>query len=147
MRKASVEGGELSAIAITTRQSESLKRLAQARARCRPSEEVSIEDAEAAVRLMMETLMQVGIDVATGELDIDVLYTGKPRSLQNQLHKVLQVLGEMERVSGNAKESDLYELLQEDYGINRSEAARFISVLMKDGTIYMPRPGYYRTMN
>jgi hypothetical protein len=50
----------------------------------------------------------------------------------------------MERISGSVKESDMYETLSTDFGINRSEGARFVSMLMKDGTIYMPRPGYYR---
>lgn len=144
MRNASVEGGEASAVSITARQLESLVRLAEARARAHLREEITIEDAEGVLNLMQRSLEQVGIDVATGQIDIDILYTGKPRSLQNQLQKVLQVIGEMERISGSVKESDLYESLGTDYGINRSEGARLISVLMKDGTIYMPRPGYYR---
>ncbi len=144
MRNASVEGGEASAIAITARQLESLVRLAEARARAHLRTEVTIEDAEGAINLMQKSLEQVGIDVTTGQIDIDILYTGKPRSLQNQLQKVLQIVSEMERVSGSVKETDLYESLSTDYGINRSEGARLISVLMKDGTIYMPRPGYYR---
>ncbi|HHL41448.1 MAG TPA: minichromosome maintenance protein MCM, partial [Candidatus Bathyarchaeota archaeon] len=144
MRNASVEGGEASAVSITARQLESLVRLAEARARAHLREEITIEDAEGVLNLMQKSLEQVGIDVTTGQIDIDILYTGKPRSLQNQLQKVLQVIGEMERVSGSVKETDLYEALGTDYGINRSEGARLISVLMKDGTIYMPRPGYYR---
>jgi replicative DNA helicase Mcm len=144
MRNASVEGGEASAIAITARQLESLVRLAEARARAHLRNEVTIEDAEGAINLMQKSLEQVGIDVTTGQIDIDILYTGKPRSLQNQLQKVLQIVSEMERVSGSVKETDLYDSLSTDYGINRSEGARLISVLMKDGTIYMPRPGYYR---
>jgi replicative DNA helicase Mcm len=144
MRNASLEGGEASAVAITARQLESLVRLAEARARAHLREEITIEDAEGVLNLMQKSLEQVGIDVTTGQIDIDILYTGKPRSLQNQLQKVLQVIGEMERVSGSVKESDLYEALSTDYGINRSEGARLVSVLMKDGTIYMPRPGYYR---
>lgn len=144
MRNASVEGGEASAVAITARQLESLVRMAESRARAHLRDEVTIEDAEGAINLMQKSLEQVGIDVSTGQYDIDILYSGKPRSMQNQLQKVLQVIGEMERVSGSVKETDLYEALTTDYGINRSEAARFISVLMKDGTIFMPRPGYYR---
>jgi replicative DNA helicase Mcm len=144
MRNASVEGGEASAVAITARQLESLIRMGEARARAHLRDEVTIEDAEGVINLMQKSLEQVGIDITTGQIDIDILYTGKPRSLQNQLQKVLQVIGEMERVSGSVKESDLYEALSTDYGINRSEGARLISVLMKDGTIYMPRPGYYR---
>ena len=144
MRNASIEGGEASAVAITARQLESLVRMAEARARAHLRDKVTIEDAEGAINLMQRSLEQVGVDVTTGEIDIDILYTGKPRSLQNQLQKVLQVIGEMERISGSVKETDLYEALSTDYGINRSEGARLISVLMKDGTIYMPRPGYYR---
>ena len=144
MRNASIEGGEASAVAITARQLESLVRMAESRARAHLREEVTIEDAEGAINMMQKSLEQVGIDVATGQMDIDLLYTGKPRSLQNQLQKVLQVIGEMERVSGSVKEGDLYDALNTDFGINRSEAARFLSVLVKDGTIFMPRPGYYR---
>jgi replicative DNA helicase Mcm len=144
MRNASVEGGEASAISITARQLEALVRLAEARAKAHLREEITIEDAEAVINLTQKSLEQVGIDVTTGQIDIDILYTGKPRSLQNQLQKVLQVISEMERISGSVKESDLYETLTGDYGISRSEGARLVSVLVKDGTIYMPRPGYYR---
>jgi replicative DNA helicase Mcm len=144
MRNASIEGGEASAISITARQLEALIRLSEARARAHLRETIMIEDAEAVINLTQKSLEQVGIDMTTGQIDIDILYTGKPRSLQNQLQKVLQVINDMERISGSVKESDMYKTLSTDYGINRSEGARFISMLMKDGTIYMPRPGYYR---
>jgi replicative DNA helicase Mcm len=144
MRSASMDGGEASAVAITARQLESLVRLAEARARAHLREEISVEDAEAVINLMQKSLEQVGIDITTGEIDIDILYTGKPRSLQNQLQKVLQVITEMERISGSVRDDDLYEALQGDHNIPRSEAARLISVLVKDGTIYSPRPGYYK---
>ena len=147
MRNASIEGGEASAISITARQLEALIRLSEARARAHLRDTITIEDAEAVITLTQKSLEQVGIDMTTGKIDIDILYTGKPRSLQNQLQKVLQVISEMERISGSVKESDMYETLSTDYGINRNEGARFISTLMKDGTIYMPRPGYYRRTN
>jgi len=86
----------------------------------------------------------VGIDVTTGEIDIDILYTGKPRSLQMQLQKVLSVISEMERITGVVKDEDLFDALLQDHGINRTESARLIGVLMRDGTIYSPRPGFYK---
>ncbi len=144
MRSASIEGGEASAISITARQLESLVRLSEARARVHLREEVTREDAEAVIALYSRSLEQVGIDVSTGEIDIDILYTGKPRSLQMQLQKVLGVIGEMERVSGVVQDEDLFTAMLEDHGIARSEAARLIGVLMRDGTIYSPRPGYYK---
>jgi len=144
MRSASIEGGEASAISITARQLESLVRLSEARARVHLREEVTREDAEAVIALYSRSLEQVGIDVTTGEIDIDIIYTGKPRSLQMQLQKVLGVIGEMERVSGVVQDEDLFTAMLEDHGIARSEAARLIGVLMRDGTIYSPRPGYYK---
>jgi replicative DNA helicase Mcm len=144
MRTASLEGGEASAISITARQLESLVRLAEARAKVHLRAEVTVEDAEAVIALMQRSLEQVGIDVTTGEIDIDILYTGKPRSLQMQLQKVLGVVSEMERITGVVKDEDLFNTLMEDHGIGRAEAARLIGVLMRDGTIYSPRPGYYK---
>ena len=144
MRTASVEGGEASAISITARQLESLVRLAEARARVHLRDEVTVEDAEAVIALMQRSLEQVGIDVTTGEIDIDILYTGKPRSLQMQLQKVLGVISEMERITGVVRDDDLFGALLEDHGVGRAEAARLIGVLMRDGTIFSPRPGYYK---
>jgi replicative DNA helicase Mcm len=144
MRTASLEGGEASAISITARQLESLVRLAEARAKAHLREEVTVEDAEAVIALMQRSLEQVGIDVTTGEIDIDILYTGKPRSLQMQLQKVLGVVSDMERITGVVKDEDLFNTLMDDHGIGRAEAARLIGVLMRDGTIYSPRPGYYK---
>ncbi len=72
-------------------------------------------------------------------------FEAKPSgSLQSQLQQVLQVITDMERVRGSVKDTDLYETLETEHGINKSDRARFISMLMKDGTIYMPRPSYYR---
>ena len=144
MRTASAEGGEASAISITPRQLESLVRLAEARARVHLREEVTVEDAEAVIALMQRSLEQVGIDVTTGAIDIDLIMTGKPRSLQVQLQKVLSVITEMERISGVVKDDDLFDALLEDHQISRAEAAKLIGVLMRDGTIYSPRPGYYK---
>jgi len=142
MRKASLEGGEAAAIMITARQIESLIRLTEARARLHLREETTVEDAEAAIALMQRSLEQVGVDVTTGKIDIDLLYSGKPRSLQVQLQVVLNIISEMSR-GGAVRDEDLFEALGEK-GMGRSEAVRFIGVLMRDSTIFSPRPSFYR---
>jgi replicative DNA helicase Mcm len=147
MRSASAEKGEATAISITARQLESLVRLAEARARSELREEVNVEDAEAVINLMQKSLGEVGIDLSTGEIDIDILYTGKPRSLQMQLQKVLQSLSELEKVSVTVRDEELFKALFEDHNINRSEALKLLSILSRDGTIYNPRPGYYKRAN
>ena len=144
MRAASTEGGEASAISITPRQLESLIRLAEARARVHLRSEVTVEDAEAVIALMQRSLEQVGLDLTTGKIDIDIIYTGKPRSLQVQLQRVLSLIADMERSSGIVRDEDLFNALQEEHQIGRAEAAKLIGILMRDGTIYSPRPGFYK---
>jgi len=142
MRGASMESGEASAISITARQVEGLIRLTEARARLHLREETTVEDADAAIALTQRSLEQVGIDVSTGKIDIDILYSGKSRSLQMQLQVVLTAISEMSR-EGAVRDEDLFEALAEK-GLNRTEAVRLIGVLMRDGTIYSPKPGYHR---
>jgi len=142
MRTASLEGEETAAIMITPRQIESLIRLTEARARLHLREETTVEDAEAAIMLMKRSLEQVGVDVKTGKIDIDLLYSGKPRSLQVQLQVVLNTISEMNK-GEPVKDEDLFEALSEK-GIKRSGSVRLVGVLMRDGTIFSPRPNYYR---
>jgi len=138
--------GELadSPIAITARQLESVIRLAEARARVALREEVTAEDAKAAVRLMRASLEQVGIDMATGKIDIDIIMTGKPKSLRDKLQAVIGVVVDLSRQMGMAEEEAVYEVLERDYGISRSEAVSLIEQLRRDGTIYSPRHGFLK---
>ena len=144
MRSASLEGGEASAISVTMRQLEALVRIAEARAKAHLRETVLVEDAKAAIDLMTRSLEQVGIDVETGYIDIDILYTGKPRSLNVQLFKVMATIEEMEKIEGLVQDDELYDILSANYSINRTETARLLEILLSDGTIYSPRPGYYK---
>jgi hypothetical protein len=43
-----------------------------------------------------------------GKIDIDVIMTGKPRSLQDKLHWVLGVISEMERMFDAVKDEELF---------------------------------------
>jgi len=142
MRSASETEG--SPIAITARQLESLVRLAEARARVALRKEVLAEDAEAAITLMKRSLEQVGIDVSSRKFDIDIIMTGKPKSLRDKLQAVLGTIVEMERETGMVEKAALLRKLEEDHGIGSSEAERLLRQLMKEGTIYSPRDGYLK---
>lgn len=145
MRSSSSEAGEAAAISITARQLEGLIRLAEARAKAHLRHEVTIEDAEAVISLMQKSLEQVGIDATTGKIDIDLLYSGKPKSLQTQLQKVLKVIDSLSKkgTGAGAKKEELLEILAED-NMAAQEAEKLLNTLIKDGTIYCPRPGSYR---
>lgn len=147
VRQASIEGGEASAISITVRQLESLIRLTKAHARAHLREETTLIDADAAIDLFTESMHQVGIDPETGQMDIDMVELGKPRSMQAKLGVVLTVVSTIELHQGIAEEEQLKTALLEDHGIGREEAKKLIDVSMRDGTLYSPRPGFLRRTN
>jgi len=142
MRSASETEG--TPIAITARQLESLVRLAEARARAALRKEILAEDAEASIAIMKKSLEEVGIDVSSQKLDIDLIMTGKPKSLRDKLQIILGTIVEMERETGMMEKSALLEKLETDYEISGPEAERLIGQLVKEGTIYSPREGYLK---
>jgi replicative DNA helicase Mcm len=139
MRGASESEG--SPVAITARQLESLVRVAEARARVALRKEVSAEDAEAAVTIMKRSLEEVGIDVSSYKMDIDLIMTGKPKSMRDRLHIVLSVLMEMEKQTGIVEKGALVSELESKHNIPRGESERMLGQLLREGTIYEPREG------
>ncbi len=142
MRSASEAEG--TPIAITARQLESMVRLAEARARVAFRKEVLAEDAEAAITIMKRSLEEVGIDISSHKIDIDIIMTGKPKSLRDKLGVVLSTIISMEKETGTVKKSELLEKLETEYDIIRGEAERLIGQLVKEGTIYSPKEGYLK---
>ena len=94
-KKASNPGNPLP---ITPRQLESIIRLAKANARLWLRDEVTEDDVSCAVRLLKYMLMEVGVDVKTGKIDIDILMTGKPKSQRDRLNIFREVIKELEQM-------------------------------------------------
>ena len=139
MRSASEAEG--SPVAITARQLESLVRIAEARARAALRKEVLAEDAEAAVSIMKRSLEEVGIDVTSYKMDIDLIMTGKPKSVRDRLQIILSTLIEMEKETGIVEKVALLSELESKYKVSRGESERLIAQLLREGTIYEPRQG------
>jgi replicative DNA helicase Mcm len=142
MRSASEAEG--SPVAITARQLESLVRTAEARARAALKKEVQAEDAEAAVAIMKRSLEEVGIDLSSYKIDIDIIMTGRSKSMRDRLQIILTALIEMEKEPGMVEKGSLETELEEKYKISRAEADRLLSQLLREGTIYEPREGYLK---
>jgi replicative DNA helicase Mcm len=142
MRAASETEG--TPIAITARQLESLVRITEARARIAYRKEILAEDAEAAIRIMGLSLKEVGIDLISGKQDIDIIMTGKPKSLRDRLQIILGSIIEMEKETGMVEKAALLQKLQTENEINNMEAERLIGQLVKEGTVYSPREGYLK---
>jgi replicative DNA helicase Mcm len=142
MRSASEAEG--SPVAITARQLESLVRIAEARTRSALRKEVSAEDAEAAIAIMKKSLEEVGIDLSSYKMDIDIIMTGKSKSMRDKLQVILSTLMELERETGMVERAALLNELEEKYKVSRGEAERLIGQLLREGTIYEPREGYLK---
>jgi replicative DNA helicase Mcm len=142
MRSASETEG--SPVAITARQLESLVRAAEARARVALRNEVSAEDAEAAIAIMKRSLEEVGIDLSSYKMDIDLIMTGKPKSMRDRLQIVLSTLMEMEKETGIVERAVLLSELETKHDIPRGEAERLLGQLLREGTVYEPRENYLK---
>lgn len=142
MRSASESEG--SPVAITARQLESLVRISEARARVSLRKEVLTEDAEAAIAIMKRSLEEVGIDMSSYKIDIDLIMTGKPKSVRDKMQTVLSTLMEMEKETGIVEKTALLNELETKYTIPIGEAERLIAQLLREGTIYEPRESYLK---
>ncbi len=142
MRSASDTEG--SPVAITARQLESLVRVAEARARSALRKEVTAEDAEAAIALVNKSLGEVGIDLSSYKMDIDIIMTGKPKSVRDRLQIILSTLMQLEKETGLVEKTVLLNTLEEEHKVQRGEAERLVGQLLREGTIYEPREGYLK---
>jgi replicative DNA helicase Mcm len=139
MRNASETEG--SPVAITARQLESLVRISEARARVALRKEVTAEDAEAAITIMKRSLEEVGIDMSSYKVDIDLIMTGRSKSIRDRLSTVLSTLMDMEKVTGIVERDALVNELETKQKIPKGEIERMLSQLLREGTIYEPREG------
>jgi replicative DNA helicase Mcm len=139
MRAASESEG--SPVAITARQLESLVRVSEARARAALRSEVTSEDAEAAIAIMKRSLEEVGIDMSSYKMDIDIIMTGRPKSVRDKLQIVLSAVVEMEKQTGTVEKDALVSMMESKHKIPRSEIDRMIGQLLREGTLYEPGEG------
>ena len=144
LKMRSLSGSTESPVVITPRQLEGLVRLAEARARSFLRDRVETEDAQAIIRLMTLSLQDVGIDTTTGKIDIDVIMTGKPKSLRDKMQEVLSTFADLEKQLGIVEDSTLYQALTRKPDISEDDARRLVDQLVKEGILYSPKPGHLK---
>jgi len=139
LRKKSIN----SSLAIGPRQLEALTRITEARARAALRQQATAEDAEAAIRIMTQSLQQVGVDI-TGKPDIDIIMTGKPKSLRDKSAVIIKLIVEAEKETGLVDEAWLVKELKDTYGISESDTQKILNQLLREGVIYHPRDGFIK---
>ena len=132
-----------SPIAITPRQLEGLIRLAEARARMRLSQEATEEDADTAIRLVNNSLKEVGMDTETGKIDALTLMTGRSQKSRSIMERVMDIVRELstEAENNNVKVDDVINRAIEER-MNEVQVRDTIQRLKNDGNLYEPRMGY-----
>ncbi len=144
MRKAGEEAN--SPIPITARQLEALVRISEARAKMALREEVSAEDAEAAIRLMKYSLQQVGVD-ESGRYDIDSIMLGQTKSTRDKISELLDLIKGLEvEMGGNVPISKLIQRA-EDAGFEPPFVKRALDNLQQSGEIYEPKSGFIKRIS
>jgi replicative DNA helicase Mcm len=138
----SAEGG--AAVPITARQLESLVRLSEARARMALQPKVSKEDAQAAVRLMEDSLRMVALDRVTGKIDIDRLVSKMSASQRGSSDIIIKAIRDMEAEGSSTVNRDALVQKAVSMGLAREQAEEVIEKLLSEGILYSPREGKIR---
>lgn len=136
--------GDGEAVPVTARKLEALVRLAEASARIRLSDDIEKKDAELAIEIVKSSLEQVGIDPDTGEYDVDMVETGKPKSQRDRIKSLKQLLKDMqEDYDDGVPISDLIEAA-EDVGIEQDKVEHELKKMKDAGEVYEPSHKRFR---
>lgn len=135
---------ESEAIPTTPRMVGALTRLAEAAARIRLGEYVTVDDVERAIRIYRESMEDVGMDPETGEFDADVVETGTSDSQRSRVNAIKKAVAAIqdEHDNGAPKEAivDMPSLDRWD----EDKIEHEIEQLKEKGELYEPRNGYLR---
>lgn len=134
-------------ITATTRQLESMIRLAEAHAKMRLAEEVTANDVHEAVRLIKSALKQAATDARTGLIDMGLLTEGtsaSERRRKSDLKKAItDLLDEMTRSGGSARYSEVYRRVSEQGSaqVEGTEFAEALRSLEQEGQVVVGGEG------
>jgi DNA replication licensing factor MCM4 len=139
-------------ITATTRQLESMIRLAEAHAKMRLAETVTRDDVIEAVRLIKSALKQAATDARTGLIDMSLLTEGTSASERRRKadlrNEIVKLLDEMTRYGGNARWNDVVRQLgeQSSVAIEPQEFVEAVKILEQEGQVMIAGEGARRSI-
>ena len=139
-------------ITATTRQLESMIRLAEAHAKMRLSPIVTAADVAEAVRLIQSAIKQAATDARTGLIDMGLLTEGtsasERRRKQDLQRAVLDLLDEMTRGGGAARFAEVYRRVGEQASaqVEATEFADVLRALEQEGQVAISGEGARRNI-
>lgn len=139
------EGAQKS-VPVTARQLEAIVRLAEAYAKIKLDQKVTVEYAELAIDMLMYCLKRIGIDPKTGELDIDRITTGVTQSTRNLYKTVQQIIDKIEKEKPEIKLEDILAEA-EKLKIDKNSCEKYLEKLKQEGVIFEPRKNIYKKLS
>jgi len=137
-------GNEESPVPVTKRKLEGLTRLAQASARVRLADEVTIEDAKRACDLMLKSMHQVGVDPETGQFDADVVETGMSKTQRDRIKTVKRIISDIEKQHEDGAPIDEILEVCAEVDIPEEKVNSQIEELREQGDVYEPSADRFR---
>lgn len=122
-------------IPVTARWAEAVVRLAEASARLRLSSEISMDDADRAIRVMDVCRAQVGMDHETGMFDVDLIEVGISKSQRDRIKRLRDIIGRLSADHGGTAPLELVAADAVAQGIDSNDLDRLISDLLQQGDI------------
>ncbi len=137
------KGSEPSPIPITPRQLEALIRISEARARMGLRSEVQLEDAVAAIRLIIATMKELAVDLETGAFDIDRMTTGTSTRTRTKISTLREII---DQFTGEQETFTLHQLLEhaKKFNLDEIDVQEYIQTLKREGEVYEAKPGHFR---
>lgn len=133
--------GAGSSVPITPRQLEAIIRLSEAGARLRLGDEVSVEDADRAVRIVEYWMGKIAGE--EGHFDIDIIQTGISQSQREQIISLRDIISELAGPEGVADYEDIVRVAQ-DRGIPPAKVDAWLKRWAQEGEIYSPVKNKYK---
>ena len=132
-------------IPFTPRQLEAFVRLAEASARVRLSDKVTVGDADIAINIIEKYLRRVGFDRETGRFDIDMITTGISKSQHERMFNIMEIIKGLSKESPDGM-ANIEDILTEAElkGLDLNKVKDAIDRLKRNGQIYEPRSNFYK---
>ena len=93
----------------------------------------------------MFCLKDIGVDPETGEIDIDRIGDGTPKSDRDKIQRVTEEIALLEEeFAGDAPLNVLLSNMNEKYGVSEEKTEQIVRNLKQKGVIYEPNAGYFR---
>jgi len=127
-------------IPTTIRQLEAIIRLSKSYARLRLSNSVSVEDVSRAIKLVKESLEEIGFDIEKQAVDVDLIMTGMSSSQREKAQQVLDIIKTVEQEYGGAAPVKVVKERANASGIREGFVDMIIDKEKNRGTLFAPSP-------